>query len=152
MKGNILTPAGWVLGEIHAGPDGRIARIDGVPAAPADNDAPYVLPGFVDLLNHGGGGKDFMDGDAAMPVILRAHVRFGTTSLLASTMTAPHEVLLPALQRSTALAGNARAAARACSACIWKGRTSTRASWARSRRPRPSPRIAKWRSTSLRRR
>ncbi|WP_444633453.1 N-acetylglucosamine-6-phosphate deacetylase [Cupriavidus oxalaticus] len=98
MKGNILTPAGWVFGEIHAGPDGRIERIDGVPATPDGNDAPYVLPGFVDLLNHGGGGKDFMDGEAAVPAILRAHARFGTTSLLGSTMTAPPEVLLPALQ------------------------------------------------------
>ncbi|MGY2485873.1 N-acetylglucosamine-6-phosphate deacetylase [Cupriavidus sp. CP313] len=98
MKGNILTPAGWIFGEIHAGPDGRIARIEGVPATPEHNDAPYVLPGFVDLLNHGGGGKDFMDGEAAVPVILRAHVRFGTTSLLGSTMTSPHDVLLPALQ------------------------------------------------------
>ncbi|UDM50150.1 N-acetylglucosamine-6-phosphate deacetylase [Cupriavidus sp. MP-37] len=98
MKGNILTPAGWVFGEIHAGADGRIARIEGVPVAPAGNDAPYVLPGFVDLLNHGGGGKDFMDGEDAVPVILRAHVRFGTTSLLGTTMTAPHAALLPALQ------------------------------------------------------
>ena len=98
MKGNILTPAGWIFGEIHAGPDGRIARIEGVPATPEHNDAPYVLPGFVDLLNHGGGGKDFMDGEAAVPVILRAHVRFGTTSLLGSTMTSPHDVLLRALQ------------------------------------------------------
>ncbi|WER46313.1 N-acetylglucosamine-6-phosphate deacetylase [Cupriavidus sp. WKF15] len=98
MKGNILTPAGWVLGELHVGSDGRIARIEGVPAEPAHNDAPYVVPGFVDLLNHGCGGKDFMDGEAAVPVILRAHARFGTTSLLGSTMTAPHDVLLNALQ------------------------------------------------------
>ncbi|KWR90082.1 N-acetylglucosamine-6-phosphate deacetylase [Cupriavidus sp. IDO] len=98
MKGNILTPAGWVFGQAHVGQDGRIACVEGVPVMPADNDAPYVLPGFVDLLNHGGGGKDFMDGEAAVPVILRTHVRFGTTSLLGSTMTSPPEVLLPALQ------------------------------------------------------
>ncbi|WP_027016702.1 N-acetylglucosamine-6-phosphate deacetylase [Comamonas composti] len=99
MKGNILTPRGWVLGQIHTGEDGRIARIEGVSAVPERNDAPYVLPGFVDLLNHGGGGADFMDGEQAVPGILRTHVRFGTTSLLGSTMTSPYSVLLPALQQ-----------------------------------------------------
>ncbi|SOZ36776.1 N-acetylglucosamine-6-phosphate deacetylase [Cupriavidus neocaledonicus] len=113
MKGNILTPAGWVFGELHAGPDGRIARIEGVPAAPAGNDAPFVLPGFVDLLNHGGGGQDFMDGAAAVPAILRAHARFGTTSLLAATMTAPHDVLLCAVRAlGRACAGRPPGAAR----------------------------------------
>lgn len=99
MKGNILTPRGWVLGEIHVGEDGRITWIEGAAVLPQHNREPYVLPGFVDLLNHGGGGADFMDGEAAVPLILRTHVRFGTTSLLGSTMTSPYAVLLPALQQ-----------------------------------------------------
>ena len=40
-----------------------------------------------------------MDGEQAVPGILRTHVRFGTTSLLGSTMTSPYCVLLPALQQ-----------------------------------------------------
>ncbi|WP_370681870.1 N-acetylglucosamine-6-phosphate deacetylase [Comamonas sp. GB3 AK4-5] len=99
MQGNILTPRGWVLGRVHVGEDGRITHIEGVATSPESNPEPYVLPGFVDLLNHGGGGADFMDGEQTVPIILRTHVRFGTTSLLGSTMTSPHAVLLPALQQ-----------------------------------------------------
>lgn len=109
MQGNILTPRGWVLGYIYADEGGRISRIEGTATEPRHNHAPYVLPGFVDLLNHGGGGADFMDGEQAVPGILRTHVRFGTTSLLGSTMTSPHAVLLPALQQ-LAQAGRQRPA------------------------------------------
>ncbi|WP_280561625.1 N-acetylglucosamine-6-phosphate deacetylase [Chromohalobacter sp. 48-RD10] len=84
--GNILTPEGWRLGKIHWR-DGRIARIDGTPVDPADNDAPYIVPGFIDLHVHGGGGADTMEGGEAVATLARTHARFGTTSLLATTMT-----------------------------------------------------------------
>ncbi|WP_052445109.1 N-acetylglucosamine-6-phosphate deacetylase [Chromohalobacter japonicus] len=85
--GNMLTPEGWRLGEVHWR-DGRIARIDGAPVDPADNDAPYIVPGFIDLHVHGGGGADTMEGGEAVTTLARTHARFGTTSLLATTMTA----------------------------------------------------------------
>ncbi|SDK80748.1 N-acetylglucosamine 6-phosphate deacetylase [Modicisalibacter muralis] len=88
LHGNILTPDGWLLGELHW-QDGRIQRIDGKPVDPASNDAPRILPGFIDLHVHGGGGADVMQGAAAIDTLARTHARFGTTSLLATTMTAP---------------------------------------------------------------
>ncbi|MDR5859362.1 N-acetylglucosamine-6-phosphate deacetylase [Halomonas eurihalina] len=88
--GNILTPDGWRLGELHWH-DGHISRIDGEPVDPEQNDLPRLLPGFIDLHVHGGGGADVMEGGAAVATVARTHVRFGTTSLLATTMTAPDD-------------------------------------------------------------
>lgn len=92
LSGNILTSDGWVLGRLEIA-DGRIAAIDGEYSDPARNDEPYILPGFIDLHVHGGGGADVMDGGAAITTIARTHARHGTTSLLATTMTAPSEQL-----------------------------------------------------------
>ncbi|MFI9488713.1 N-acetylglucosamine-6-phosphate deacetylase [Promicromonospora sp. NPDC052451] len=69
------------------GPD-----VDRVPPAPGT----YVLPGLVDLHNHGGGGASFPDAgsaDEAMVGVLE-HRRHGTTTLLASLVTAQPDVLL----------------------------------------------------------
>ncbi|SDT48841.1 N-acetylglucosamine 6-phosphate deacetylase [Pseudomonas sp. Z003-0.4C(8344-21)] len=85
---NILTADGWIRGRlIHA--RGKVVAIEGEPCDPTDNDLPYLLPGFIDLHVHGGGGKDIMEGASAFETISKTHVRFGTTSLLATTMTAP---------------------------------------------------------------
>ncbi|NYE62346.1 N-acetylglucosamine-6-phosphate deacetylase [Duganella sp. 1224] len=89
IKGNILTPSGWVHGEITF--DERIAAIIGGAADPARNEAVYILPGFIDLHVHGGGGKDVMEGGDAVHTIAAVHARHGTTSMLATTMTAPPE-------------------------------------------------------------
>ncbi len=59
----------------------------------------YVVPGFVDLHVHGGGGADFMDGtDAAFAAILNAHARHGTTSLTPTTTVATHEQIMTVLE------------------------------------------------------
>lgn len=51
-----------------------------------------LVPGYVDLHVHGGGGADFMDGtEAAFQTICTAHARHGTTSLLPTTTVARHE-------------------------------------------------------------
>ncbi|WP_263262097.1 N-acetylglucosamine-6-phosphate deacetylase [Pseudomonas sp. RIT-PI-S] len=85
---NILTPAGWVRGQLQHRA-GRVLNVVGTPCNPDDNDLPYVLPGFIDLHVHGGGGSDIMEGTAGFATIARTHLRFGTTALLATTMTAP---------------------------------------------------------------
>ena len=49
----------------------------------------WVLPGFMDMHVHGGGGADFMHGTAeAARTAARTHARFGTTGMLATTLTA----------------------------------------------------------------
>ncbi|WP_110687961.1 N-acetylglucosamine-6-phosphate deacetylase [Salinicola aestuarinus] len=88
LYGNILTPDGWRLGSLNW-QSGRITGIDGEAVDPESNDHPRILPGFVDLHVHGGGGADAMEGGDAATTLARTHARFGTTSLLVTTMTAP---------------------------------------------------------------
>jgi N-acetylglucosamine-6-phosphate deacetylase len=75
------------------------------PAVETVSPAPetYLLPGLVDLHNHGGGGVSFPDvasADEALAGVLE-HRRHGTTTLLASLVTARPEVLL---ERASVLA------------------------------------------------
>ena len=92
LSGHILTPAGFLLGRLDIA-DGRIAQIDGTPvdeaAVRADPHTPLLVPGFIDLHVHGGGGADTMDAGDAAQTLARLHARHGTTALLATTMTAP---------------------------------------------------------------
>jgi N-acetylglucosamine-6-phosphate deacetylase len=104
IAGHLLTPHGFVEGRLEIGPDGRIAAIKGEPRDEATVRAgslPMVLPGFIDLHVHGGGGHDTMAGGDAPVQIARLHARHGTTALLATTVTAPADALRQAL---TALA------------------------------------------------
>jgi N-acetylglucosamine-6-phosphate deacetylase len=91
LAGHILTPHGFVAGSIEFD-QGRVARIDGSPIAAQavrESTQPKVLPGFIDLHVHGGGGRDIMEGGDAAARVAELHVAHGTTSLLATTMTAP---------------------------------------------------------------
>ncbi|MGQ7243599.1 N-acetylglucosamine-6-phosphate deacetylase [Salinicola sp. V024] len=97
LYGNILTAEGWRLGTLEWR-DGRIVATEGEPVDPDANDHPRLLPGFVDLHVHGGGGADAMEGGDAAATMARTHVRFGTTSLLVTTMTAPMADIRQALQ------------------------------------------------------
>ncbi len=92
ISGSILMPQGFVSGSIEFADDGRIARVSGNPLSSQgarDSREPIVLPGFIDQHVHGGGGRDIMEGGDAASQIARQHAQHGTTSLLATTMTAP---------------------------------------------------------------
>jgi N-acetylglucosamine-6-phosphate deacetylase len=100
ISGHILTPHGFVRGRLELGADGRIAAVQGEPQPePVVRHSllPIVLPGFIDLHVHGGGGRDTMEGGDAALQIARLHARHGTTALLATTMTAPRAELEAAL-------------------------------------------------------
>lgn len=116
LRGRIVTPAGIVEGALRIGADGRIASIEGshLPAERArDGAAPLLLPGFIDLHVHGGGGRDIMEGGDAALQVARRHAQHGTTALLATTMTAPVEDLRASLAPVGALCrGGAPGAAR----------------------------------------
>ncbi len=59
----------------------------------ANKALPYLIPGFIDLHVHGGGGSDIMEGGKSSEVVATTHAKFGTTSFLATTMTAPYPEL-----------------------------------------------------------
>jgi N-acetylglucosamine-6-phosphate deacetylase len=101
LRGNVLTPQGFLAGSLEIGEAGHIARIDGRPideAAARDSAEPLILPGFIDLHVHGAGGRDIMEGGDAALRVARSHAAHGTTALLATTMTAPMEDLRAALE------------------------------------------------------
>ena len=61
-------------------------------------DGALLLPGFVDLHCHGGGGLEFMDASVdEIDKIARFHLSHGTTSLLATTLASSDEELYSAL-------------------------------------------------------
>jgi N-acetylglucosamine-6-phosphate deacetylase len=114
LPGAALTPDGWRSGPVRLGADGRIAAVDGAPIGEAQaRQGPCLLPGFVDLHVHGGGGGDTMEGSDAVATLSRTHARHGTTALLATTMTAPRDEIEAALRGvaphvATRAAGGAR--------------------------------------------
>ena len=113
LQGRILTPAGFVDGTITFDADGRIEAIVGTPVAletVRDTRSPLILPGFIDLHVHGGGGHDVMEGGDAAQQIAALHVRHGTTAMLATTMTAPMPDLETAFAALTPLFASATAA------------------------------------------
>jgi N-acetylglucosamine-6-phosphate deacetylase len=63
-----------------------------------DAGGKYISPGFIDIHVHGGGGHDFMDGSVdAFLKIAETHARYGTTSMLPTTLTSEKEELLQTL-------------------------------------------------------
>ncbi|NNE86105.1 MAG: N-acetylglucosamine-6-phosphate deacetylase [Alphaproteobacteria bacterium] len=88
LSGRILTPDGWVAGRIEY--DEKIASVVGDSGGSGgSDDGVTILPGFVDLHVPGGGGGDVMQGLAAIRRCAALHASHGTTSFLATTITAP---------------------------------------------------------------
>ncbi|MGW5369159.1 N-acetylglucosamine-6-phosphate deacetylase [Streptomyces sp. NPDC004009] len=54
----------------------------------------WLVPGFVDIHNHGGGGASFSGTAAEILTAVRTHRRHGTTTLVASTVTDEMDLLV----------------------------------------------------------
>ena len=75
--------------------DGKILYV-GEDVQPCDQtvDAKggYLMAGFIDVHCHGGNGDDFMDATVEQfKNIADFHLKFGTTTMLATTLSAPME-------------------------------------------------------------
>lgn len=105
LRGEVVTPTEILTDGAVVLIDDRIAWVglvadlpgqwrEDLPAEPAPGTT--VLPGLIDLHDHGGGGESFPDATGADQVrtAAREHLRHGTTGLVASLVTAPREVLL----------------------------------------------------------
>lgn len=87
LGGRILTPGGWLQGgslivdgnkilEV-ANTDYRIEGAEVIDAKGCD-----IVPGGIELHVHGGGGRDFMEGEVeAFNVAVDAHLQHGTTAI-----------------------------------------------------------------------
>jgi len=85
-----ITDCAIVIEDRRISAVGRRDSVD-VPAGAREIRAPgmTIVPGFVDVHIHGAGGHDVMEADpAALSAVARTAARFGTTSLVATTVTA----------------------------------------------------------------
>ena len=103
-NGRVITPArvipvGTVLvenGKISAVAEGDL-EVAG--ATTIDACGQYISPGFIDIHVHGGGGYDFMDEtQEAFVKIAETHARYGTTSMVPTTMSATREAMVKAME------------------------------------------------------
>lgn len=92
LEGQLWTPRGWQAGRLHFGE--RIQENCALTRAPEH----WIVPGFIDVHVHGGGGADVMDGESGIRELARFHARHGTTALLATTITNPWPHVLEALR------------------------------------------------------
>lgn len=103
LAGRVVTPTGMLEDGVVVVRGDRLEwvgdRAGAAAAGYADvpgGDGATILPGLVDLHDHGGGGSSFPDAASVdeARVASREHLHHGTTSLVASLVTAPREVLL----------------------------------------------------------
>ncbi|MEU9922519.1 N-acetylglucosamine-6-phosphate deacetylase [Streptomyces griseoluteus] len=91
--GTVVLPTGEVPGGRVAVDGRRIAERGPEGANVLDVTGHWVVPGFVDLHNHGGGGAAFSGGAEDALTAVRTHREHGTTTLVASTVTDDLDVL-----------------------------------------------------------
>jgi N-acetylglucosamine-6-phosphate deacetylase len=104
-NGRLVTPGGIVDGWLETAGATITAFGPGEPPRPADRDVAgqWVVPGFVDIHVHGGAGADFTTGSPEQARrIVALHRRHGTTTMLASLVTADVETMAASID---ALAG-----------------------------------------------
>ena len=101
-NGRVLTPKHVILNGTVIVENGKIVEVGGRKgfdgeagdAVEIDAGGRYVAPGFIDIHVHGGGGHDFMDGTVeAFLGVAETHARYGTTSMLPTTLTCSKESL-----------------------------------------------------------
>ncbi len=95
-EGSTLTPGGWVEGRVDVA-GGLIETVEGRALAPGVSPrGPFILPGFIDLHVHGGGGADWQGGEDGVRGLVRFHTSHGTTAIAPTTASGP----VPAIERS----------------------------------------------------
>lgn len=80
----VIAADGIIQDIVAADAVGRYANAERI-----DLNGNFLLPGFIDIHVHGGGGADFMDGSvSAMLLAAETHLRHGTTTIFPTTMSA----------------------------------------------------------------
>lgn len=101
---SIITPGGTIKDGTLVIYDDKIfevsdKNIDIPNAIEIDAKGKYLAPGFIDLHVHGGGGHDFMDNTVeAFLAIAETHAKFGTTSLMPTTLSCEQQDLIDTIK------------------------------------------------------
>jgi N-acetylglucosamine-6-phosphate deacetylase len=110
VVGRVVTPDGVIESGVVTVAGSRIASVGPDPAAvPGSGSHPvhsghWIVPGFVDIHVHGGGGYTFTTADPEQAQGAAAfHLAHGTTTLLASLVSSPFELTLAATKAYTPL-------------------------------------------------
>lgn len=88
INGRILTPQGWLEDGSVLISDGKILEVTNsdlavIGAKVIDAKGMYIVPGFVAMHVHGGGGHDFKEGtEEAFQAAVSAHLKHGATSVI----------------------------------------------------------------------
>ncbi|NII28469.1 N-acetylglucosamine-6-phosphate deacetylase [Pseudoflavitalea sp. X16] len=104
INGNIITPFrvlnnGTVVIKSDKIVDISERDIEVPGALELDAKGHYVMPGFIDIHVHGGGGGDFMDGsEADFLQVATTHLQYGTTAMLPTTLTSDTAGIIKTLQ------------------------------------------------------
>ncbi len=100
----LITPVEWIESPVLTVEEGQITALNPHAATeiPAGRrlDFPDLIlaPGFIDIHIHGGAGRDAMEAsESALAQIERQLVKHGVTAYLPTTVTAPNEKILKAL-------------------------------------------------------
>jgi N-acetylglucosamine-6-phosphate deacetylase len=105
-NGTIITPFQLLEDKVISIEKGKIIAIENKKniAAPVGTEVidardGFVVPGFIDIHVHGGGGSDIMDGNyEAVKQVAVTHSRFGTTAFLPTTMTMSKDKIIRSLR------------------------------------------------------
>lgn len=101
---NIISPFRIITGGSLVIENGRILSVhtqdaDGEFGDLIDAGGKFVSPGFIDIHIHGGGDADFMDATPdAFQKISAVHARYGTTSMMPTTLSCGHDDLINTLE------------------------------------------------------
>ena len=99
INGHILTPQGWIKEGSLLISDGVILEVTNsdlavIGAKVIDTKGMYILPGFVSMHSHGGGGYDFTEAtEEAFKGAMEAHLKHGATSIFPTLSSSSFETI-----------------------------------------------------------
>ena len=109
INGKILTPQGWMKDGSVIIRDNKILEVTNcdlavIGAEVIDAKGMYVVPGGVEIHIHGGGGCDFMEGtEEAFRGAIKAHMKYGTTSIFPTLSSSTVPMIEAAAETCTKL-------------------------------------------------
>ena len=104
INGRILTPQGWLKDGSVLICDGKILEVTNsdmaiIGANVIDAKGMNIVPGFVSMHAHGGGGHDFTEATPeAFTTAVQTHLRHGSTTVLPTLSSSTFETIAKAVQ------------------------------------------------------
>ena len=99
INGRIFTPQGWLNEVSFLIRDGKILEVTNcdlalIGARMIDAKGMYIVPGFVCMHAHGGGGYDFTEcTPEAFRTAVHTHLKYGATSIFPTLSSSPFDKL-----------------------------------------------------------